>query len=108
MNHSPNSSQAQSSQAQSSQAQSAQAHSSQTRVPTDAEVLVDARGTRCPMPVILAARAAQDLPPGTTLRVLATDPAAAADLPAWCRMRGHTVLDLVAEPGSFDCRVRLA
>ena len=77
-------------------------------LPTDDEVLVDARGTRCPMPVILAARAAQDLPAGTTLRVLATDPAAAADLPAWCRMRGHTLFDLVAEPGSVDCRVRLA
>ncbi|GAA1783068.1 sulfurtransferase TusA family protein [Nostocoides veronense] len=56
-----------------------------------AEVVVDARGTRCPMPVILAARAAKELPSGTRLVVLATDPAAAADVPAWARMRGHTV-----------------
>ncbi|MBK9476120.1 MAG: sulfurtransferase TusA family protein [Tetrasphaera sp.] len=53
--------------------------------------LVDARGTRCPMPVILAARAAGDLVPGDVLVVLADDPAAAADLPAWGRLRGHAV-----------------
>lgn len=56
--------------------------------------IVDARETRCPMPVIMAAKAAQDLPDGARLVVLATDPAAAADLPAWCRLRGHTLLDL--------------
>ncbi len=52
---------------------------------------VDARGTRCPMPVILAARAAAELAPGDLLVVLADDPAAEADMPAWGRMRGHTV-----------------
>lgn len=56
-------------------------------------VIVDARGTRCPMPVIMAARAGAGLPQGSLLLVLATDPAAAADLPAWCRMRGHTLLE---------------
>ena len=61
-------------------------------------VEVDARGTRCPMPVILAAHAARELPPGTHLLVLATDPAAAADLPAWCRIRGHQVQALTTDP----------
>ncbi|WP_243738373.1 sulfurtransferase TusA family protein [Cellulomonas shaoxiangyii] len=52
---------------------------------------VDARGLRCPAPVLRAAVAARALPPGAVLRVLATDPAASVDLPAWARMRGHTV-----------------
>lgn len=52
---------------------------------------VDARGTRCPMPVIMAARAATELAEGDLLIVLADDPAAATDLPAWGRMRGHRV-----------------
>ncbi|GAB3693634.1 sulfurtransferase TusA family protein [Angustibacter aerolatus] len=55
-------------------------------------VEVDARGLRCPLPVIRLAAAARDLPAGTELVVLATDPAAAVDVPAWCRMRGHVFL----------------
>ena len=52
---------------------------------------LDARGLRCPLPVIELARLARDRLPGTTLVALADDPAAEADIPAWARMRGHTV-----------------
>ena len=52
---------------------------------------VDARGLRCPLPVIRLARLAAALPPGRRVLVWATDPAAVADIPAWCRMRGHAV-----------------
>ncbi|MFJ8390856.1 sulfurtransferase TusA family protein [Streptomyces sp. NPDC094438] len=30
--------------------------------------------------------------PGTIVHVIATDPAAPLDLPAWCHMTGHTYL----------------
>ncbi|MFW5470140.1 sulfurtransferase TusA family protein [Knoellia sp. CPCC 206435] len=56
-----------------------------------AHIDLDARGLRCPLPVIQLARLARDRPPGTTLVALADDPAAEADIPAWARMRGHTV-----------------
>lgn len=55
-------------------------------------VVVDARGLRCPLPVIRLAQAAADLPPGTLVVVRSTDPAAAHDVPAWARMRGHEVV----------------
>ena len=58
---------------------------------TGAPDLVDARGTRCPVPVIRIARAARDRPAGTTLVLLADDVAARSDVPAWGRMRGHAV-----------------
>ncbi|MBR7743169.1 sulfurtransferase TusA family protein [Phycicoccus sp. BSK3Z-2] len=51
--------------------------------------LLDARGTRCPVPVIRAARACRDLDDGATLVLLADDEAARSDVPAWARMRGH-------------------
>jgi TusA-related sulfurtransferase len=54
--------------------------------------VVDARGLRCPLPVIRLAQAARDLPTGSVLELWATDPAARADVPAWCRMRGHELL----------------
>jgi tRNA 2-thiouridine synthesizing protein A len=52
-------------------------------------VVVDARGQRCPLPVIRLAQRGRDLEPGTLVEVWATDPAASADIPAWCRMRGQ-------------------
>lgn len=51
--------------------------------------VVDARGLRCPLPVIRLAQLVRDDPSVGHVTVLATDPAAAHDLPAWCRMRGH-------------------
>ena len=51
--------------------------------------VVDARGLRCPAPIILLARAARDAPDGTMLEVWWTDPAAETDIGAWARMRGH-------------------
>lgn len=54
--------------------------------------VVDARGLRCPLPVIRLAAAARDLAPGARLTVWSTDPAARLDVPAWARMRGHTVV----------------
>ncbi|MCK9793319.1 sulfurtransferase TusA family protein [Isoptericola sp. 4D.3] len=56
-------------------------------------VVVDARGLRCPLPVIRLAAAARDLAPGALVTVLSTDPAARHDVPAWARMRGHTMAD---------------
>jgi len=50
---------------------------------------LDCRGQRCPLPVITMAKRLTEMPVGGTLRVLADDPAAATDIPAWCRMRGH-------------------
>ena len=71
--------------------------------------VVDARGLRCPAPVIRLARAARDASPGTVLTVWWTDPAARHDIPAWARMRGHTVLGSEPLPDgeSYATRVRI-
>lgn len=57
-------------------------------------IIVDARGLRCPLPVIELARAARAAAPGAVLKVLATDPAARFDVPAWARLRGHELLSI--------------
>jgi len=41
--------------------------------------------------LVLAARSLT-LAPASTVRLLATDPAAPIDLPAWCHLTGHTYL----------------
>ena len=54
---------------------------------------LDARRLLCPLPVIRTQNRAMDLKPGDTLEVICTDPGALYDIPAWCRMHGHEVLD---------------
>jgi tRNA 2-thiouridine synthesizing protein A len=64
-----------------------------------AEVVeVDARGLRCPIPVIRLGAVIKDLPTGSLVRLLATDPAARSDVAAFCRLRGHEVVETVDEP----------
>jgi tRNA 2-thiouridine synthesizing protein A len=58
---------------------------------SDAEILVDARGLRCPWPVLRLARAAREQPPGTRIRVIADDPAAPGEIAALAAERGWTI-----------------
>ena len=53
---------------------------------------LDCRGMLCPLPVIKLAQLIPDVPVGNTITVLADDPAAATDIPAWCRMRSQELV----------------
>jgi tRNA 2-thiouridine synthesizing protein A len=63
---------------------------------------LDCRGQRCPLPVIALARAIGTVGAGEELTVLADDPAAANDIAAWCRMKGHELVQ--SEPARFVVR----
>lgn len=54
--------------------------------------ILDAKGLRCPLPVLKARKAMKDLPIGATLRVLATDPGAIKDFEAFCKTTGYRLL----------------
>ena len=57
-------------------------------VDPEPETWIDERGSRCPAPVIALGRAAFTREAGTVIAILASDPAAGTDIPAWCRLRG--------------------
>jgi tRNA 2-thiouridine synthesizing protein A len=60
----------------------------------DADAYYDAGGKGCAEgPLDRIAALLRQLESGQTLEVRATDPSVAVDLPAWCRMTGHTVVD---------------
>lgn len=50
---------------------------------------IDARGLKCPLPVLKMEKRLAALPAGATLVVLATDPMARIDIPLYCRQNGH-------------------
>jgi len=54
-----------------------------------ADLELDCRGMRCPLPVIRLAKTIGDVEVGQVVAVAAEDAAARSDVPAWCRMRKH-------------------
>ena len=70
------------------------------------DTLLDLKGLRCPLPVLRANRALRQMPPGTRLRVLATDRAAIADFQAFCRETGHALLAWSEDAGVFSFLIR--
>ena len=64
---------------------------------------VDSRGRRCPLPIIDLAKRLPSVAVGAVVRVLADDPAAANDIPAWCRMKGQEYVGSPA-PDVYEVR----
>ena len=69
---------------------------------------LDARNLLCPMPVIRTQNRVVDLEPGDELEVLCTDPGALTDIPAWCRIEGHEVVQSGERNGEFFVRLKVA
>lgn len=64
---------------------------------------LDLRGLFCPLPVLLAQRALDPLPPGGRVTAIGDDPAIHGDVPAWCDEAGHRLVELV-ELGGEEIR----
>jgi tRNA 2-thiouridine synthesizing protein A len=60
--------------------------------------LLDERGSRCPLPIIALSKALAGLAPASIVEIIADDPAAEADIPAWCRLKGAHVVESFAAP----------
>jgi tRNA 2-thiouridine synthesizing protein A len=57
------------------------------------EILVDARGHRCPVPTLRLRRALEAAPAGTRVRLLADDPLARIDVPHFAAEAGLALLE---------------
>ena len=64
---------------------------------------LDARKLSCPMPVLKSKKALKEIEIGQVLEILATDPGAMADIPAWTRTTGQELLSS-EERGPKDFR----
>jgi len=63
--------------------------------------IVDARGQKCPMPLLMAKRGLRDLPSGAVLEVLSTDPGSERDFQSLERLGGHRVATSHCPDGVF-------
>ena len=64
---------------------------------TTEPAIIDARGLKCPLPVLKMEKRLAALAPGAALVVLATDPMAKVDIPLYCRQNGHACTVTPAE-----------
>ena len=71
------------------------------------DTVLDARRMLCPLPVIRTQDAVHKLQHGQTLRILCSDPGVIHDIPAWCRVHGHEVLNIQEGDDEIVIRIRV-
>lgn len=54
--------------------------------------VLDAKGLACPMPIVRAKKAIDELESGEVLEIHATDKGSKSDLTAWAKSGGHELL----------------
>mgnify|MGYP001191818449 CR=1 FL=1 len=75
-------------------------------VPVAADRTIDTRGLNCPMPILKAKKALNDMAAAEVLKVLATDPGAARDFEYFCKHTGHTLMESTESEGEFVFLIR--
>jgi tRNA 2-thiouridine synthesizing protein A len=60
---------------------------------------IDALGRKCPIPIIMLAERIREVPVGHVVAVLADDPAAQTDVPAWCGLKSQEFVTSTSQPG---------
>ena len=61
------------------------------------ELVVDARGTACPGPLLAAKKAIGELESGEIMEILSADEGTKNDIPRWCDKVGHEYLGFYYE-----------
>lgn len=63
--------------------------------------LIDAKGLKCPQPLLLVKKSMKSLTSGQILLLQATDPHTDLDLEVWCQRFGHNILASDEQEGVF-------
>ena len=71
-----------------------------------AALTIDALGKKCPIPIIMLAERIREVAIGQTIEVLADDPAARSDLPAWCMLKSQEFVRTRDLPTGWSFLVR--
>jgi tRNA 2-thiouridine synthesizing protein A len=69
---------------------------------------LDARGLNCPLPILRAKKALNDMSSGQTLHIVATDPGSVKDFEAFARQTGNALLESNEANGEFTFLLKKA
>ncbi len=73
----------------------------------EVDVLLDAKGMYCPMPIVKLKKATKTMEPGQVLKLLATDPGSTRDVPAWANKTGAEILESSEENGEYTFIIKV-
>lgn len=73
---------------------------------SESEILVDARGHRCPVPTLRLRRAFEAAAPGSVIRLLADDPMARIDAPHFAAQAGAEVIEVTTDGPLLSLAIR--
>lgn len=71
-----------------------------------ADIVHDATGTYCPIPITELAKVAKKAEKGQIIELLADDEGAVQDVPAWCQATGNEFLGYEEDEGVYHFFVR--
>ena len=74
--------------------------------PATPMLTIDALGRKCPIPIIMLAERIREVPIGELIAVLADDPAARTDVPAWCNLKSHEYVATTELPCGWSFLLR--
>jgi len=72
------------------------------------DVELDAKGMYCPMPIVKLKKATKTMETGQVLRLIATDPGAKRDVPAWANKTGAEILESNEQDGDFTFLIKVS
>ena len=62
---------------------------------------LDARGLNCPLPILRAKKALNEMQSGQVLKIVATDPGSVKDFEAFAKQTGNALVDQAAAGKEF-------
>jgi len=65
----------------------------------------DAKGMKCPLPVLKARRLLKEMAPGEQIEIEATDPGAPKDFVHFCETTGHKLVENAERDGVYVIRI---
>jgi len=68
----------------------------------------DAKGMKCPLPVLKARRLLKEMTSGEQIEIEATDPGAPKDFVHFCETTGHKLVENSERDGIFVIRIECA
>jgi tRNA 2-thiouridine synthesizing protein A len=69
--------------------------------------MLDCHRLLCPMPVIRVQDQVARMQPGEEVEAVCTDPGVLNDIPAWCRINGHEVIEIREQEDEYIVVVRV-
>jgi len=71
-----------------------------------ADMVLDAKGLNCPLPILKAKKALTSIQTGGLLEILATDPGSVADFKSFCRQTGNELVESSEDSGVYKFLIK--